>query len=48
MVVQGRHEPALCAGGCYWLGRQSEGRQGAACHHYYLCAGYAYHCLFAA
>src|SRR5437660_10160644 len=31
----------------YWLGRQAE-RAGKpfACHHYYLCAGYAYHYLF--
>jgi pimeloyl-ACP methyl ester carboxylesterase len=31
----------------YWLGRQSEkAGKPLACHHYYLCAGYAYHYLF--
>ena len=32
-----------------WLGRQAErASKPAACHHYYLCAGYAYHYLFGA
>ncbi len=33
----------------YWLGRQAEkAGKPLACHHYYLCAGYAYHYLFGA